>query len=263
MRDEAASFENGESMAFFELVSDWYEEVQWRGQLVSLFREIFLGLPMRHPGRTGMLNSLASVLWTRFGQTNQITLHWEALRLRPAPHPDRYMSLNNLANILDTRFSQTSQIKDIDDSTTRQLHCTGLPPAHHPDRSMSLNNLGAILYRRFSQTGRIADVDEAIALHREAPTLLHYETGGHLRELSGDVEPNIYRGDLKILVGYRRLYTVWKRSLPGFPRRQEPGYEASHTQPQYQLTNEHSEQQERSPSAKPKSWSADHDASRL
>jgi hypothetical protein len=70
-----------------------------------------------------MLNSLASVLWTRFGQTGQIedideaiALHWEALRLRPAPHPNQYMSLNNLANILDTRFSQTGQIKDVDEA---------------------------------------------------------------------------------------------------------------------------------------------------
>ena len=60
---------------------------------------------------------------TRSGQSGQredldeaISLHREALGLRPAPHPHRSDSLNDLAAALDTRFGQSGQRDDLDEA---------------------------------------------------------------------------------------------------------------------------------------------------
>ena len=71
------------------------------------------------------LNNLANALQTRFekrGTSNDldevISLHREALLLRPAPDPHRSMSLNNLVTALQTRFKQQGASNDLDEVTS-------------------------------------------------------------------------------------------------------------------------------------------------
>jgi tetratricopeptide (TPR) repeat protein len=87
--------------------------------------------PIRTEARDSILSWLAHTLQTRFtqrGASNDldeaISLHQEALVLRPAPHPDRSTSLNNFANALQTRFEQRGASNDLDEAIS--LHCEAL-----------------------------------------------------------------------------------------------------------------------------------------
>jgi len=100
-----------------------------------------------------------------------ISLHREALTLRPLGHPERLMSLNNLASALFTRFNQSGKMDDLDDSISAHRQALSLLPLDHPDRAMSLNSLANALYNRFERSGSIHDLEDAISIHREALTL--------------------------------------------------------------------------------------------
>ncbi|KAF8508157.1 hypothetical protein JB92DRAFT_2733340 [Gautieria morchelliformis] len=98
-----------------------------------------------------------------------ISLHREALELRPAPHPDRSSSLNNIAAALSTRFRQSGRQGDLEAAILLHREALELRPAPHPGRSSSLNNIATALSTRFrQQSGRYEDLEEAISLHREA-----------------------------------------------------------------------------------------------
>ena len=67
---------------------------------ITAFRHGLEAVP--HPDRAKSLDNIAAALVTRYkqrGASNDldeaISLHREALLLRPAPHPDRSVSLNN------------------------------------------------------------------------------------------------------------------------------------------------------------------------
>ena len=98
-----------------------------------------------------------------------ISLHREALLLRPASHPNRSASLNNLASSLRTRFEKRGAAIDLDEAISLHRQALILRPAPHPDRSGSLNNLANALETRFEQQGAsLNDLDEAISFRREA-----------------------------------------------------------------------------------------------
>ncbi|KAF8501303.1 CHAT domain-containing protein [Gautieria morchelliformis] len=154
---------------------------------ISLYREALHLLPAQHPRRSSSLNNMAvalrtrsftgiaSALVTRFEQSGRhedleeaISLHREALELRPAPHPLRSDSLNNIANALSTRFEQSGRHEDLEEAISLHREALGLLPAPHPLRSNSLNNVATALKTRFGRFGRREDLEEAISLHREA-----------------------------------------------------------------------------------------------
>lgn len=103
---------------------------------------------------------------------NAISLHREALALRPTLHPDRSMSLNNLANLLEVRFEQTGKMADMNEAIFLHREALALVTSPHPHRSGSLCNLASALHVRFRQSGEVDDLDEAISLLRELLTLL-------------------------------------------------------------------------------------------
>ncbi|KAF8968449.1 hypothetical protein BDZ97DRAFT_2072848 [Flammula alnicola] len=171
-------------------------------EAILLQREALVLQPAPHPDHSTSLNTLANALQTRFGQRaphprrsealndlanalrrhfeqrgasndldEAISLHREALGLRPAPRPDRSMSLNNLAYALQTRFEQSGTSNDLDEAILLHREALALLPAPHPNRSQSLNNLANALRSHFEQQGAPNDLDEAISLHREALAL--------------------------------------------------------------------------------------------
>ncbi|PPQ86284.1 hypothetical protein CVT25_005505 [Psilocybe cyanescens] len=85
-----------------------------------------------------------------------ISLHKQALELRPAPHPERSMSLNNLAYALYTQFNRRGEQCDLDEAIPSLRQALELQPAPHPHQSMSLNNLALVLWTRFGQHGKQA-----------------------------------------------------------------------------------------------------------
>ena len=97
-----------------------------------------------------------------------ISLHREALALRPVPHPHRSTSLNNLANVLWIRFERKGPMDDLEQAILLLREALTLCPAPHPDRFLSLDGLARALSTRFMQKGHAGDLEEAILLHREA-----------------------------------------------------------------------------------------------
>ncbi|KAF8966660.1 tetratricopeptide repeat-containing protein [Flammula alnicola] len=145
-----------------------------------------------------ILTCVAYALQIRFGQRGAsndfdeaISLHREALVLRPAPHPNRSASLNNLAIALQTHFGQWGASNDLDEAISLNRDALVLRPAPHPDRSQSLNNLAIALRTRFGQWGASSDLDQAIPLFREALILLpvpHPNRSASLNNLAGALQ---------------------------------------------------------------------------
>ncbi|KAJ2927371.1 hypothetical protein H1R20_g9725, partial [Candolleomyces eurysporus] len=97
-----------------------------------------------------------------------ISLHREALLLRPSPHEDRWMSLRSVGStLLDRdRFARTTL--GLEEAISLNRVALELLPSSHPERWLLLNNFGHTLLDRYWQMGTIADLEEGISLHREA-----------------------------------------------------------------------------------------------
>jgi len=139
-----------------------------------------LSYSLRHAtdDQSRILSNLGGALnekFDRFGQLKDldeaISLHHEALDLRPTAHPDRSISLNNLAIALYTRFKQLGRGEDLDKAILLHRSALDLRAVSHPDRSITLDNLAVTLSTQFNRSGRHEDLDEVITFHREA---LHY-----------------------------------------------------------------------------------------
>ncbi|KAH8103699.1 CHAT domain-containing protein [Phellopilus nigrolimitatus] len=97
-----------------------------------------------------------------------ITLHRDALELRPPGHPDRSVSLSNLVKAMRTRFEQTGRMEDLEKCIALYRGALDLHPLGHPHHSGFINNLAEAMRTHFEQTGRMEDLEECIALHRDA-----------------------------------------------------------------------------------------------
>ena len=109
-----------------------------------------------------------------------ISLHRQALELRPSPHPDQSSSLNNLAFALLTRFEQRGQQSDLDEAISLHRQALKLQAPPHPNRSSSLNNLANALSIRFEQGGQQTDLNEAMSLFPTATQYLFQSPSYHL-----------------------------------------------------------------------------------
>lgn len=90
-----------------------------------------------------------------------VTVHREALRLRPIGHLLLSSSIGNLARAVQFYFTEKSDAADLDESIA--LHREGrlLDPAGPANRSAMLNNLTESPQTRFAHRGNIVDLDYA------------------------------------------------------------------------------------------------------
>ncbi|KAJ2930657.1 hypothetical protein H1R20_g6445, partial [Candolleomyces eurysporus] len=127
------------------------------------------------PGTPKWIMILAAVYRDRASQIGSLTdmdeaisLHREALQLRPSPDPDRSNSLANLGSALLDRYWLKGTMADLEEAVSVYREALNLRPSFHPFRSDSLNNLGRVLLDRYGCTGFTADLEESISLLREA-----------------------------------------------------------------------------------------------
>ncbi|KAJ2914652.1 hypothetical protein MD484_g5769, partial [Candolleomyces efflorescens] len=144
--------------------------------LIALRREMVELLPVddRATGLTDLgydLEALSIIIRVTATLGECISVHREALGLRPHPHPDRYHSLHNLGNALDSLFRHSKRVADIEESISVHREALSLCPHPHPDRHHSLNDLGRALRSLFDSSQRVADIEESISVHREALSL--------------------------------------------------------------------------------------------
>ncbi|KAG2143402.1 CHAT domain-containing protein [Suillus bovinus] len=121
------------------------------------------------------LNNLANSLQLRFGHQwnpndldEAISLHGEALRLRPVGHKYRYESLDNLGSVLLDRFRTRGDIDDINRAISLLREALMLCPPGHPTRDTTLHNLALALKTRYDKSHVSEDLKEAIDRHRES-----------------------------------------------------------------------------------------------
>ncbi|PPQ93378.1 hypothetical protein CVT25_007087, partial [Psilocybe cyanescens] len=101
-----------------------------------------------------------------------ISLHRQALKLRPAPHPGRSMSLSNLAHAVRTQFNQRGDRSNLNEAISLHKQALELRLAPHPERSTSLNDLANALWTQFNQR-REQPLELRLAPHPERSTSLN------------------------------------------------------------------------------------------
>jgi tetratricopeptide (TPR) repeat protein len=100
-----------------------------------------------------------------------ISLHREALDLRPHPHPDRHLSLNNLGAALYTRYEKTPQaLQDLDEAVSLMRECLACLPDFGIHRRGALVNISVALRSLYEQKRSLKDLEEAISCSRELVT---------------------------------------------------------------------------------------------
>ncbi|KAG1806453.1 uncharacterized protein HD556DRAFT_1532515 [Suillus plorans] len=148
--------------------------------------------PEGHTVHTAYLDNLAvSLMSPRYnhqGKPNDlneaISLHEEALRLRPvghkyrtdvAPtgHPPHDTTLNNLALALNTRYNESHVSEGLNEAIDLYREFLRLKRLDHPGRRATLINLSSVLCSRFTQTQKNEDVEEAITLCKQSLKALH------------------------------------------------------------------------------------------
>jgi hypothetical protein len=87
-----------------------------------------------------------------------ISLHREAIELRPSPHPKRSFSLNNLAISLGYLYQCTRGIADLEEAILLDREGLELQPSPHPERSHSLWNLSLSLLDMYEATSILSDL---------------------------------------------------------------------------------------------------------
>ncbi|KAI6012671.1 hypothetical protein F5J12DRAFT_912036 [Pisolithus orientalis] len=139
-------------------------------------------------GRDVALYDLAYALCDRYDKDSEIedlneaiTLHREALELRPVKNDKRSLSLNELAFCLSTRYEKQRGIDDLEESITLGRESLELRPPGHPSRDTSLFNLAYRIRMRFVKQAATRDLEEAIELYHAA---LELRPPGHPRRSS-------------------------------------------------------------------------------
>ena len=136
------------------------------------------------------LNNLGGYLrgrFTKFGVNadleEAISLHREALNLRPAGHPDRPISLNHLAGCLTIRFEKPDMPTDLDEIITFHRAILDHHPPDHDSHAEAIDKLLFHLLRRVQSSAMAADVDEYITLGCVALALHEPGYPGHTEYL--------------------------------------------------------------------------------
>jgi tetratricopeptide (TPR) repeat protein len=128
-----------------------------------------------------------------FGLEGVVSLHREALGLRPSFNKARLSTLENLGIALCLQFENNGFAPAVEEAISifREILDHRPPPHHH--RATSLNNLGVALYARFQHTQLwrvgvcVSEIEEVIKTHREAlqehRSPSHHDRAGSLNSL--------------------------------------------------------------------------------
>ncbi|KIM79025.1 hypothetical protein PILCRDRAFT_10686 [Piloderma croceum F 1598] len=122
-------------------------------------------------------SNLGLCLTARFRHLGQIadleesvTLHKEALGLRPPPHPLRAIPLNNLADALSAQFRQFHRSRDFEESTNMYRQSLDTLPLDHPKKCPIFGNLGELQMEMYFHTRKPEYLTDAIESFRSALT---------------------------------------------------------------------------------------------
>jgi hypothetical protein len=101
-----------------------------------------------------------------------VSLHREALELRPSPHPHRSDSLYDLAISLHDMFKVTHVLSDLQEAITCREELLELHyPVGHEDRPGTLRGLADLFQMRFDVMGKEEDLSRIEVLREEADRL--------------------------------------------------------------------------------------------
>ncbi|KJK87391.1 hypothetical protein H633G_08750 [Metarhizium anisopliae BRIP 53284] len=135
-------------------------------------------MPINHPNRARLLDSLANELQIRYESMGEIADLEEAIAstrqaidLTPVHSPDRAVIMNNLGIKLQMRYKRIGKIADLDEAITCARQSIDLTPVSNPIRGSRINNLGINLRIRYERMGVIANLEEAITYTRQAVDL--------------------------------------------------------------------------------------------
>ena len=137
--------------------------------------QVVAASPAGHPGRAGMLATLAGTLYIRFARAEDqadldasIDAWQQAVAATPADHPHRAAYLSGLGIALRTRFARAEDQADLDAAIDAWRQAVAATPAGDPGRAGYLSGLGAVLQLRGERIGDRADLDAAIDALRQA-----------------------------------------------------------------------------------------------
>ncbi|KAG1733304.1 CHAT domain-containing protein, partial [Suillus lakei] len=121
------------------------------------------------------LDNLGGALRTRFDERNDIhdldraiSLHREALTLRPPGDLDHDTTLHNLALALNTRYDELHVSDDLNEAIDMYRESLRVVRADDSERHLTLSNLSSALCSRYMQTQKNEYVEEAIDLCQES-----------------------------------------------------------------------------------------------
>ncbi|BCS28099.1 CHAT domain-containing protein [Aspergillus puulaauensis] len=86
------------------------------------------------------------------------------LSTMPLSHPSRYVMSQTLGKLLRVRFSRTDRLDDLHRGVALAKESASRIPADHPDRPICLDHLGGWLVTRFLRVGAAEDRDQAVEL---------------------------------------------------------------------------------------------------
>jgi hypothetical protein len=96
-----------------------------------------------------------------------ITLHREAILLRPNPHHQQLVSLGGLAETLYAIFHHTNDMSNLDEAITLLREAVKACPESYPCHIDLLNSLSTVLVTRFDKTGQLLDLHKVMTQHHD------------------------------------------------------------------------------------------------
>jgi len=140
-----------------------------------------------HVDRAIRLNSLATAVGQRYGQTQEladlhasITLNEEALRLSPERSANLTLFLSNYGGAIRARYERTEKLEDLDQAIDVIRLAFTRTESTDPRRYLYGNNVGAALVAKYRATGEPAVLDDAIRVLQA--TVDGPESGTDVRE---------------------------------------------------------------------------------
>lgn len=145
-----------------------------------------------------------------------ITYHRQAIEsISDDDYHNRDYLLHNLASALYERGSQTNQLVDFAEAMKLQHDVAALLPKSHVDRPATLNNLAEFHAGMFEIHGRITDIEAAVAIHRESLSLLNGSEGKamSLNNL-GFALPYMMRSSRRKLKPWKKQFVCFVKHSP-------------------------------------------------
>ncbi|PPQ97687.1 hypothetical protein CVT26_001870 [Gymnopilus dilepis] len=144
---------------------------------ISFLRQTLERMPIGHPSRAFLFNSLGLALQSRFDQQGEaqdlddaITVHAQAIESTPKFEAIYVELLINLATELHMRYDHKKDLDDLFNAVLRFRGAIDMLSPSHPARPTTLINLAITLLAQFRSKGDEQDLNDAIAVSKEALT---------------------------------------------------------------------------------------------